>query len=91
MEEMNKKAPEAAEKQTKAAKPAKKEKKPLGERMGHFFRSYKSEVKKIVWCPWKQVQKNSLVVLVVVVAVAVAVCALDYAFSQAILGLGKLL
>ena len=90
MEEMNKKAP-AAEKQTKANKPAKKEKKPLGERIGHFFRSYASEIKKIVWCPWKQVRKNSLVVLALVIACAIAVCALDYAFSQAILGLGKLL
>lgn len=80
MEEMNKKAPEAAE---KAKKPA-KEKKSLGEKIGHFFRSYKSEVKKIVWCPWKQVQRNSLVVLVVVVALAVAICALDYGFSTAL-------
>lgn len=91
MEEMNKKAPKAAEKETKAAKPAKKDKKPLGERIGHFFRSYVSEIKKIVWCPWKQVRKNSLVVLAVVIACAVAICALDVAFSRAILGLGKLL
>ena len=81
MEEMNKKAP-AAEKQTKANKPAKKEKKPLGERIGHFFRSYVSEIKKIVWCPWKQVRKNSLVVLAVVVACAAVICALDIAFSE---------
>ena len=91
MEEMNKKAPEAAEKQPKAVKPAKKDKKPLGERMGHFFRSYASEIKKIVWCPWKQVRKNSLVVLALVIACAIAICALDYAFSQAILGLGTLI
>jgi preprotein translocase SecE subunit len=89
MEEMNKKAP--AEKETKAVKPAKKDKKPLGERIGHFFRSYASEIKKIVWCPWKQVRKNSLVVLAVVIACAVVICALDVAFSQAILALGKLL
>ena len=91
MEEMNKKAPKEAEKETKAVKPAKKDKKPLGERIGYFFRSYASEIKKIVWCPWKQVRKNSLVVLALVIACAIAVCALDYAFSQAILGLGKLL
>ena len=90
MEEMNKKAPEAAEKQTKAAKPAKKEKKPLGERMGHFFRSYKSEIKKIVWSPWKQVRKNSLVVLALVVACAAVICALDLAFSEALLSLAEL-
>ena len=78
MEEMNKKAPT-------------KEKKSVFSRIGHFFRSYKSETKKIVWCPWKQVRKNSLVVLALVVACAIAICALDYAFSQAILGLGTLI
>ena len=88
MEEMNKKAPEAAEKQPN---PAKKDKKPFGERVGHFFRSYVSEIKKIVWCPWKQVRKNSLVVLAVVIAVAIVICALDIAFSKALLGLGTLI
>jgi len=88
MEEMNKKAPEAAEKQPK---PAKKDKKPFGERVGHFFRSYASEIKKIVWCPWKQVRKNSLVVLAVVIACAIVICALDIAFSKALLGLGALI
>ena len=91
MEEMNKKAPKAAEKETKAVKPAKKDKKPLGERLGHFFRSYASEIKKIVWCPWKQVRKNSLVVLAVVIACAIVICALDIAFSKALLGLGALI
>ncbi len=90
MEEMNKKAP-AAEKQTKATKPAKSEKKPLGERIGHFFRSYKSEIKKIVWCPWKQVRKNSLVVLAVVVACAAVICALDLAFSEVLRTLADLI
>ena len=68
-----------------------KEKKSLGEKIGHFFRSYKSEVKKIVWCPWKQVQKNSLVVLVIVVALAVAICALDYGFSTGLAALHSLI
>ncbi len=85
MEEMNKKAPAAKE-----TKPAKKDKKPLGERIGHFFRSYKSEIKKIVWSPWKQVRKNSLVVLAVVVACAAVICALDLAFSEALLSLADL-
>ena len=88
MEEMNKKAPAA--KEPKANKPAKKEKKPLGQRIGHFFRSYKSEIKKIVWSPWKQVRKNSLVVLALVVACAAVICALDLAFSEALLSLAEL-
>ena len=90
MEEMNKKAPEVAGKETKAKK-APKDKPSLGSRIGHFFRGYKSEVKKIVWCPWKQVRKNSLVVLVVVITVAVAICLLDFAFSQGIFELRELI
>lgn len=86
MEEMNNKAPETVE---KAKKPA-KNKKSLGEKIGHFFRSYKSEVKKIVWCPWKQVQKNTLVVLGLVIACAVAICALDYGFSTGLSALHSL-
>jgi preprotein translocase SecE subunit len=50
-----------------------------------------SEIKKIVWCPWKQVRKNSLVVLAVVIACAIVICALDIAFSKALLGLGTLI
>ena len=78
MEEMNKKTPEVADKK----KPAKEKKPSLGARIKSFFASYKSEVKKIVWCPWKQVQKNSLVVLAVVVAVAIAICVMDLVFHE---------
>ena len=81
MEEMNKKAPEAAEKQHT---PAKKDKKPFGERVGHFFRSYVSEIKKIVWPTWKQVLKGSAVVVVIVSICAIAIGLLDFAFSQGI-------
>ena len=80
MEEMNKKTPEAADKK----KPAKEKKPSLGARIKSFFASYKSEVKKIVWCPWKQVRKNSFVVLAVVIAVAVAICVLDIVFHAGI-------
>ena len=48
-------------------------------------------MKKIVWSPWKQVRKNSLVVIVVVVVLAAVVCLLDLAFSQGILTLGSLI
>ena len=78
MEEMNKKAPA-------------KEKKSIFSRIGHFFRSYKSETKKIVWCPWNQVRKNTLVVVVVIVASAAVVGVLDYAFTQGLISLGALL
>ena len=80
MDEMNKKTPEVADKK----KPAKDKKPSLGARIKSFFASYKSEVKKIVWCPWKQVRKNSLVVLAVVIACAVAICVLDLVFHEGI-------
>ena len=86
MEEKNKKAPEAVEKK----KPA-KEKTPLGQKIAHFFRGYKSDIKKIVWCPWKQVRKNSLVVLVTVIAFAAVICLLDVALFQGITWLGSLI
>ena len=82
-----KKAPVVEEKKEK--KPA-KDKVPFGERMSHFFRGYKSELKKIVWSPWKQVRKNSLVVFAVVVVCAAIICALDYTFSQGVIALGNL-
>lgn len=86
MAEMDeKKAPVAKEEK----KPA-KEKVSFGQRVSHFFRSYKSEMKKIVWSPWKQVRKNSLVVFVVVAACAAIICALDFAFSRGIFYLGGL-
>jgi preprotein translocase SecE subunit len=60
------------------------------EAVGKWWKSYKSELKKIVWSPWKQVRKNSLVVFVVVVACTAIICALDLVFSQGILTLGGL-
>ena len=60
------------------------------EKVGKFFRSLKSEVKKVVWLPWDQVRKNTIVVIIVVVLVAVVIGVLDYAFSQGIINLGKL-
>lgn len=84
MEDKNQKTPKAVEKTAKA-------KKPFGEKIAHFFRSYKSEVKKIVWCPWKQVRKNSFVVLVTVIAFAAVICLLDVALFQGITKLGALI
>ena len=85
-----------AEKKTDAPAP-KAEKKPKKDKVGFFkrianaFRSLKSEVKKIVWSPWNQVRKNTLVVVVVIVASAAVVGVLDYAFSQGLIALGALL
>ena len=76
-----------AETEAKTPK-AKKEKKP--NKLGNAWRGFKSELKKIVWPSWKQVLKNTLVVLVVVVICAIIIGVLDYAFSQGIIALTKL-
>ena len=60
------------------------------EKVGSFFRSLKSEFKKISWSPWNQVRKNTIVVIIVVVAIAVLVGLLDLLFNQAIVALGRL-
>ena len=61
------------------------------EKVGKYFRSLKSEYKKIVWSPWNQVRKNTLVVIVVVIAVALLIGIADYIFSNGIRSLGNLL
>jgi preprotein translocase SecE subunit len=55
------------------------------ENIGKFFRVYKSEAKKIVWLPWSQTKKSTLVVLVVLIAFAVAICLIDLALSRSFL------
>jgi len=55
------------------------------ENIGKFFRVYKSETKKIVWLPWSQTKKSTLVVLVVLIAFAVAICLIDLALSRSFL------
>ena len=55
------------------------------EKLGKFFRVYKSEAKKIVWLPWNQTKKSTLVVLVVLIIFAVAICLIDLALSKSFL------
>lgn len=87
----NEKVPAKVE-EKKSSKPAKvkKDKPGFFKRIGNYFRSLRSETKKIVWCPWDQVRKNTAVVVVVIVAAAVLVGVLDYAFSQGLILLGNL-
>ena len=60
------------------------------EKVAKLFRGLKSEMKKIVWTPWNQVRKNTLVVLVVIIATAILIGLLDFLFSKGIFTLGKL-
>lgn len=53
-------------------------------RIVRFFRDYKSEVKKIVWPGWKDVIKNTVIVLIMCVLVGAFIWLVDF-------GLGRLL
>ena len=61
------------------------------EKVGKFLRSLKSEFKKIVWSPWNQVRKNTIVVIVVVIVLAVVIGLLDFLFGNGIAELKSLI
>lgn len=60
------------------------------EKVAKFFRVYKSEIKKIVWLPWDQTKKSTLVVIVVLIICAAAICLVDYALGEGFLAFIKL-
>ena len=84
MAEMEKKVADAEKKTQKPKKEKNKGK------VKNAWRAFKSELKKIVWPSWKQVLKNTGVVLVIVVICAIVIGALDYAFSHGIMALTDL-
>ena len=61
------------------------------EKVGKFLRSLKSEFKKISWSSWRDVRKNTLVVLIVVIAVAILIGVVDVLFSKGIIALDNLI
>ena len=83
MADKEKKVVEASE---KSAKPAKEKK--TG-KLKEAWRGFKSETKKIVWPSWKQVFKNTGIVLVIVIICAIVIGALDFAFSEGIRALAS--
>lgn len=56
----------------------------IPKRIIRFFRDYKSEIKKIVWPGWKEVVKNTVIVLIMCLIVGAFIWLVDF-------GLGKLL
>lgn len=86
MAEETKKAAESA------AKPAKKKSDKPGffKRIGNFFRGYGSEMKKIVWYPFKDVVRDTGVVMVCLVASGAVIGILDLVFTKLILWLGQI-
>ena len=71
-------------------KKKKSDKPSLFSRIAAFFRSIKSEIKKISWSPASEVRKNTIVVLVVLIICVIALFIVDYVFAQGITALGKL-
>ena len=57
------------------------------EKVSKFLRVYKSEMKKIVWLPWDQTRKSTLVVLVVLAICATVICLLDLGLFEGITAL----
>ena len=55
------------------------------EKIKKFLRVYKSESKKIVWLPWDQTKKSTLVVCVVLIVCAAVICLLDVGLSKGFL------
>ena len=74
----------------KPKKPAKEKKEKKKGRLKEAWKGFNSERKKIVWPTWKQVLKNTLVVLVVVGSCAVVLAALDITFHEGIKALPNL-
>ena len=74
----------------KAKKPVKEKKEKKTAKIKEAWRGFNSERKKIVWPTWKQVLKNTLVVLVVVGSCAIVLAALDITFHEGITALPTL-
>lgn len=60
----------------------------LFKRIGNFFREYKSEMKKVVWYPKKDVVRDTGIVVASLVASGVVIGLLDLAFVKLISLLG---
>ena len=58
--------------------------------IGAFFKSVRSEGKKVVWPKAPEVFKNTIVVLVVIIILGLAIFGIDQALSQGMKGIKKL-
>ena len=66
----------------KAEKKPKKDKVKFTERVGKFWRDYKSEFKKIVWPSKEETTKSTVVVVSTIVVFPLAIAILDFIFSK---------
>jgi preprotein translocase subunit SecE len=54
----------------------------IPKRIVRFFRDYKSEVKKIVWPGYKEVIKNTVIVLIMCLIIGLLIWAVDFGLGQ---------
>ena len=70
---------------------AKSDKPSFFQRAGAWLKTVWAERKKITWANWESVKTNSIVVIVITVISAAVLGLLDYAFSNAIVGLSRII
>ncbi len=61
---------------------SKGEKRTIFKRIIHFFRDYKSEVKKIVWPGFGEVVKNTVIVLIMCLIIGILIWVIDFGLGQ---------
>lgn len=84
------KAEKAKTEKSQSDKPKKKSKKNPFKSIASFFKSVKSEGKKVVWAKPKEVLKNTIIVIVVCVIVGVAIYGVDSLLSLGMKGIKSL-
>lgn len=84
MAEKEIKSTEKVEKKAKAAKPS------LISRISAWFRSLRSEAKKVSWASAAAVRKNSIIVIVSVIVLSAVLGITDYLLSGAVVGLSRI-
>lgn len=84
------KAEKAKTEKAKSDKPKKKSKKNPFKSIASFFKSVKSEGKKVVWAKPKEVLKNTIIVIVVCAIVGVAIYGVDSLLSLGMKGIKSL-
>lgn len=62
----------------------------IGRRLKKFWSDYKSEMKKVVWMPWKDVKKNTVLVLAAVVSLGLVIGLVDFVCSEILGGIAGL-
>lgn len=81
----------SADKKPAKAEKQKSDKPSVWKRIASWFRSVRSESKKVSWANRKTVQNNTIIVIVCVLACSIVLGILDYLFNSAIVGLGMLI